>query len=211
MELICRPAVDSEIDAPFFAWGLNEAMGGGLDLMLGSRCREIIAVASRIPGHDFSLEHVTIAKAGKQAVGIFSGMPTEAMASVAPVLRRCAGVLIVRAALFYLAGWPVLRGMSRHAPGEWYLQAIVVTPSTRGSGAGTRLMALAEDKAQMCGCTRIALDVVATNTGGIRLYERLGYARERTPPRAWLLGGVHVHRMSKAVEMGSRNLVSKGL
>ena len=195
----CRPATNTDIDASFFAWGLNEAMDGFLDTMFGSRHQKIIATAARIPGHELSLDHVTVAEKDGQMIGMLSGMSTEAMADATPALRRCAGLHILRAGLFYLAGWPVFGAMSRHTLGEWYLQAIAVSPATRGSGVGSKLLAFAEKEAQRCGCNRITLDVVSTNTGGIRLYERLGYKREWTSSRAWLFGGVRVHRMSKAV------------
>lgn len=194
-----RPATNNDIDASFFAWGLNEAMHGLLDTMFGSRYRVIIAAASRIPGHDMSLEHVTIAEVEGQIIGMLSGMSMEAMADVVPALRQYAGIHILKAGLFYLAGWSVVKAMSRHTLGEWYLQAIAVSPATRGSGVGSKLLTLAEEKAQMCGCSRITLDVDTTNTGGIRLYEQFGYEIEWTTPRAWLLGGTSVHRMSKAI------------
>lgn len=194
-----RPATDTGIDASFFAWGLNEAMGGLLGTMFDSRHQEIIATAARIPGHELSLEHVTVAEKDSQIIGMLSGMSTEAMADATQVVRKCAGIRILRAGLFVLAGWPIFRSISRHALGEWYLQAIAVLPAARGNGVGSKLLAFAEKEAQRCGCNRITLDVAATNTGGIRLYERLGYKRERTSSRAWLLGGVRVHRIFKMV------------
>lgn len=199
MTLTFRPAADTESDAAFFAWGLNEAMDGFLDSMFGRRSREILAAVSRIPGHDLSLEHVILAEADGQAVGMLSGMQTKAMADVTPALRRCAGMRVLRAGLLYLAGRPLFQSMSRHAPGEWYLQVLAVAPEARGAGVGSRLLDVALEQARKCGCDRITLDVVATNAGGIRLYERQGYEKEWTSPRAWLLGGARVHRLSKAV------------
>jgi ribosomal protein S18 acetylase RimI-like enzyme len=205
MTLTFRPATDTDIDASYFAWGLNEAMNGFLDTMFGSRRQEIIAAAARVPSHDLSLEHVTVAEIDSQIVGMLSGMSVDVMADIVPALRQCAGIYILRAGLFYLAGWSIFRAMSRHTHAEWYLQAIAVSPEARGSGVGTKLLAIAEEKAQRRGCDRVTLDVVATNTDGIRLYKRLGYKREWTSSRSWLLGGVHVHRMSKTVR---RRLVS---
>jgi len=199
MTLTFRPAADTDTDASFFAWALNEAMHGFLDTMFGSRCRQIIAAASRIQGHDMSLEHVIVAEMDNQIVGMISGMSTEVMADVTPVLRRCAGIRILRAGLYYLAARPIFIGMSRHTLGEWYVQAVAVSRAMRGSGVGSRLLAIAEERAQRCGCNRITLDVDAGNTGGIRLYERLGYKTQWTTPGARLLGGARVHRMSKVV------------
>ncbi len=199
MTLILRPAENTDRDAYFFAWGLNEAMDGLLDVMFGSRSRDIIAAASRISGHDLSLEHVIVAEMDCQIVGMFSGMPTEAMADIFPVLRRQAGIRFLRAGLCYCLGWLVFNAMSKHAPREWYLQAIAVSPEMRGSGVGSQLLAAAEEKARLCHCRRIALDAAATNAGGIRLYERLGYQKEWTSWPALLLAGPKVHRMAKPV------------
>lgn len=40
MTLTFRPADDTNGDAAFFTWGLNEAMDGLLDIMFGARSRE---------------------------------------------------------------------------------------------------------------------------------------------------------------------------
>jgi hypothetical protein len=199
VKVTVRPAADTDADASAFAWALNEAMDGFLQTLLGSRYPQIIAAASRIPGHEFSLEHVTLAEVDGEVVGMLSGMPTEAMADGTSAIVRYAGLRIVRAAVLVLAGWPVFLAMSRHTAGEWYLQAIAVTPAWRGLGVGSQLLAFADAKARESGCHRIALDVLSTNEPAIRLYERWGCEREWTSLPAWLLGGLRVQRMSKPV------------
>lgn len=50
-----------------------------------------------------------------------------------------------------------------------------VLPEWRGRGVGTALMDAAEAWAREHGAARMILDLAASNTGALRLYERLGY------------------------------------
>lgn len=50
-----------------------------------------------------------------------------------------------------------------------------VAPDWRGRGVGKALMRAAEDWARERGATRIILDLAASNTSALRLYQRLGY------------------------------------
>jgi len=75
------------------------------------------------------------------------------------------------------------------ASDELLMDGIVVDTGARGRGIGTGLFARLEDHARENGCSSIRLDVVDTNPGARRLYERLGFVAtktERTPYLRWL-------------------------
>ncbi len=67
--------------------------------------------------------------------------------------------------------------MGQHRPehGELYVDGIAVTASEQGQGIGTELLAEVRAIAQESGFRWVRLDVVDTNPGAQRLYERLGY------------------------------------
>lgn len=62
------------------------------------------------------------------------------------------------------------------------LSSLAVAPARTGLGLGRRLLEAAECDARAHGCQRLRLEVRADNGGGIRLYERGGYARTGTKP-----------------------------
>ncbi len=61
----------------------------------------------------------------------------------------------------------------------------------RGQGVGRRLMEAALNGARKVGLERVELEVYASNTPAIHLYEKAGFAREGRHARARLLDGVH--------------------
>jgi len=64
-----------------------------------------------------------------------------------------------------------------------------VRPEYRGGGIGRRLMEVAIEAARRLGLERIELDVYASNRAALRLYERMGFVRERVKRKAQKLGG----------------------
>src|SRR5438067_4634426 len=82
------------------------------------------------------------------------------------------------------------------APDLVYIEALAVAEEHRGRGLGSRLLADAERCARSIGRSRLALHVLANNTGARRLYERAGFRlwydprpglRWRlTPPSSWV-------------------------
>ena len=82
-------------------------------------------------------------------------------------------------------------------PGEYYLANMAVYPEFRRQGLGSLLLADAETRARERGCTRLALDVEAENRDAVRLYERLGFAREEHDLR--IMGRFQFARFSKPV------------
>ncbi|WP_179953303.1 GNAT family N-acetyltransferase [Desulfobotulus mexicanus] len=196
-----RPAKETHEDALFFAHGLNMACDGLLRFLFGSGFGEIFAQTCLVPGHSLSLEHVLIAELEGEPVAILSGMPVGAMADFSPVLRWAAGKQIWRVGLLALTALPLFKAMSQHNPNDWYLQALSVSEKMQGTGTGSRLLAIAEERAKSCGAHRITLDVSSNNTAALRLYLRMGYEQERISPRAFLSGGLQVHRLGKALPL----------
>ncbi len=80
-------------------------------------------------------------------------------------LMRIAGLLLLERA---------------ESPDVLLMDGIAVSPSVRGRGIGTRLLRAIEAHARDLGKTSIRLDVVDTNPGAKRLYERFGFEARRT-------------------------------
>jgi RimJ/RimL family protein N-acetyltransferase len=62
-------------------------------------------------------------------------------------------------------------------------------PEVRGHGVGARLVRAAVDAARERGIERIELEVFASNTRALQLYERLGFEREGVKRQARKLDG----------------------
>ena len=73
------------------------------------------------------------------------------------------------------------REIGRDHEGEFRMLA--VHPAAQGSGAGTALARLCEQRAREDGATGMALSSLATMTAAHRVYTRLGYVRD--PGRDW--------------------------
>ena len=63
---------------------------------------------------------------------------------------------------------------------------IDVLPGGRGTGTGTRLMALAEKDFAQSGCTHAELEVAIDNAGALAFYQKLGYVRVGAIPCYYL-------------------------
>ena len=88
------------------------------------------------------------------------------------------------------------REIGRDDEGEFRMLA--VDPAAQGTGAGTALARLCEERAREHGATGMALSSLATMTAAHRIYASLGYARE--PGRDWSpVAGVDLLAFSKAL------------
>jgi GNAT superfamily N-acetyltransferase len=88
------------------------------------------------------------------------------------------------------------REIGRDDEGEFRMLA--VDPAAQGSGAGTALARLCEERARQDGAAGMALSSLATMTAAHRVYARLGYRRE--PARDWSpLPGVDLLAFSKTL------------
>lgn len=72
----------------------------------------------------------------------------------------------------------------RDAAGLGAIQNLGVVPEHRGQGLGECLLLKALEGFQRAGLRYAYLEVTAQNTGAIRLYQRLGFARARTVYKA---------------------------
>ncbi len=92
-------------------------------------------------------------------------------------------------------------------PGQLLMDGIAVHRDYRGHGIGSRLLRKIVDYARQNGFATIRLDVIDTNPGARRLYERRGFIpvrSERFPFLRWLLGfGGSTVMESRVEEMGS--------
>jgi ribosomal protein S18 acetylase RimI-like enzyme len=85
-----------------------------------------------------------------------------------------------------------LQELENLAPGTWYINVLAVRPQFRNQGLGTKLMALAEEKAQRLGKRGMSVIVSDANLGARRIYTRLGYnemARRLMIKENWEHGG----------------------
>ncbi|MDB3935703.1 GNAT family N-acetyltransferase [Granulosicoccus sp.] len=72
--------------------------------------------------------------------------------------------------------------------GELLMDGIVVDPEYRGNGVGTRLFSSLMDFAKSEQYSTIRLDVIDTNPGARRLYERRGFIEQKTVQFEFLRG-----------------------
>jgi ribosomal protein S18 acetylase RimI-like enzyme len=68
-----------------------------------------------------------------------------------------------------------LQELENLALGTWYINVLAVRPQFRNQGLGTKLMALAEEKARELGKRGMSVIVSDANLGAHRLYKRFGY------------------------------------
>jgi ribosomal protein S18 acetylase RimI-like enzyme len=90
-----------------------------------------------------------------------------------------------------VVGWADVLPAWPHALSHRGSLGIGVLPEFRGRGIGKRLLEACIAKAWSRGITRIDLESRADNTSAIRLYERLGFAREAVKRRAMRFDGVY--------------------
>jgi ribosomal protein S18 acetylase RimI-like enzyme len=69
---------------------------------------------------------------------------------------------------------------------------LAVEPAARRQGAGSALLAAAEDFARARRARKLSLRVFSTNLAAIRLYERLGFEREGLLRGEFLINGEYV-------------------
>ena len=87
-------------------------------------------------------------------------------------------------------------------PVEMYVEALAVSAGYRGQGIGTALLERAIELARAEGLASVVLDVVDTNPGARRLYERAGFravAVSRYPLTGRLFGFSATIRMVRPI------------
>ena len=71
-------------------------------------------------------------------------------------------------------------------PDELLMDGICVAAEARGQGLGTRLLRALCDHGRELGLARVRLDVIDTNPGARRLYEREGFVAGETVRVGWM-------------------------
>ncbi len=105
-------------------------------------------------------------------------------------MQRGERILLVAVADAAMVGqvFVQLRGQDSHyADGQRraYLYALRVRPAWQGQGAGTRLIAAAEEALRARGFDTAVIAAGKENPGALRLYQRLGYRIFAEDPGVW--------------------------
>lgn len=82
-------------------------------------------------------------------------------------------------------------------PGEWYIDTVVVDPTYRGHGIGTKLLTHAEQLVKNASGGKLSLNVETEKEAAIRLYNRLGFVTVCP----WTIIGEPFHHMVKTVDV----------
>jgi ribosomal protein S18 acetylase RimI-like enzyme len=137
----------------------------------------------------FDPSHSFVAIAGREVLGVagFKTRRGSLTSGIGPeLLHARLGALGAIRAIVILALFQ--RGLR---PGELLMDGIAVSPRARGGGIGTKLLEALKQCAAEEGYRTIRLDVIDTNDGARRLYERLGFVPTKTSHfryLRWLLG-----------------------
>jgi ribosomal protein S18 acetylase RimI-like enzyme len=169
---VIRPGVVE--DAPLLAELVNYA-GEGLPLYLWSRMAEPRESAwdvgrrraAREEG-SFSYRNATMIEQDGDAAGCLIGYAIPEDPS--PIPSDMPAMFVA------------LQELENLVPGTWYVNVLAVRPAFRGQGLGTKLLALAEERARAEGRRGLSVITSDDNVGARRLYERCGYLKMATRP-----------------------------
>ncbi len=129
----------------------------------------------------FVPERFLVAVRDSKVVGMaaFSVGSHRALRLDARAMRRHLGLL--RGSLLYLAMSRSFHKKLKYPPTTAYIEAVATAAEARGQGVATTIF----EHLHALPYQELILDVVDTNTGAKRLYERLGYVefeRHKAPP-----------------------------
>ncbi len=157
-------------DAAALYW---QAFGGKLGQVMGPQ-----PLALRYLARAIQCDHAIVALNASGALLGLAGFKT-------PAGSFAGGTTADMRAVYGTAGmaWrmPLLWGLGREVDNDRFLlDGICVTPTARGIGIGSALMAAICDEGRARGYAHVRLDVIDTNRRARALYERLGFAVEKT-------------------------------
>lgn len=125
-------------------------------------------------------------------IGLTEGPPVEASRAFVEHVVQGGGVHLVAVdASGAVVGWCDVERHGREGFRHAGRLGIGIVAEARGRGLGRRLMTEAIDAARRNGMERIELEVFASNTRAVALYESLGFAREGLKRRARKLDGAY--------------------
>lgn len=125
-------------------------------------------------------------------LGMLEGPPVETWRAFVTEVVRAGGIVLVAVdADDRVAGWCDIQRRTREGFRHVGRLGIGMLAEVRGRGLGRRLMREAIDAARRLGMERIELDVFASNTRAIALYESFGFQHEGLKRRVRKLDGVY--------------------
>jgi RimJ/RimL family protein N-acetyltransferase len=128
----------------------------------------------------------------RRYIGFVEAPPVEATRAFVQSVRDSGGAQFVAVdATGNVVGWcdvtrPPFEGFRHNGR-----LGMGLLPHVRGMGVGRRLAEATIDAARSRGVERVELEVFASNTRAIRLYERMGFTHEGVRRRARKLDGVY--------------------
>lgn len=125
-------------------------------------------------------------------LGMLQAPPPEAWRAFVQSAREGGGVLWVAVdAPGRVVGWCDIQRRGSEGFRHVGRLGVGALPEARGRGVGRRLMHSAIGEARARGMERIELEVFASNTRAIALYQSLGFVREGLKRRSRKLDGVY--------------------
>lgn len=178
VELI-RAQPTAEHSAHFASLG-QIASDDYFSILFGSRAKAVLESMFRRSDNDNSHLYTTFLLDDEAIAGMLHAYP----AGDAQALARRTAWLYLR-----FARWQAPRALTvatrmsgvldflggNLRPEDFYIAMLALYPSSRGRGFGKRLLEEAERKAHERGCTRLTLDVEASNTVARAVYAAVGY------------------------------------
>ena len=129
----------------------------------------------------FSHEHSFVAKADGKPVAVMTCHPGTYCNRLIPptvfALLKTGRAKFLWHLLTHLRKFLQIASTVEAGAGEFYIATLAVLPEHRGLGTGAKMLRLAKALARKHGLYRCSLLVEAGNTGGIRFYERHGFAK----------------------------------
>ena len=123
-------------------------------------------------------------------IGFLEGPPLAQTRAFVEMILRGAGVQFVALnAADEVVGWCDALRLDQETFRHGWRLGMGLLPAVRGRGVGRRLAEAAIAAAKAQGAERIELEVFASNTRAITLYEKLGFVQEGVKRRARKLDG----------------------
>lgn len=91
-----------------------------------------------------------------------------------------------------------LQEPNKHNVSRGYIAMLAVRKDMRKHGLGTRLVAAAIEAMVAGGCKEVTLEAEVTNLGALRLYENLGFIRDKLLEK-YYLNGNDAYRLKQRV------------
>lgn len=166
--------------ATHFANFAQLASDNFFSVLLGSRANQVLEKTFLHPNNENSYDITHFLIENDAIVGMVNGysyQQKQAMnGKTDQLIRKYAGWQYLQ----YLALGLYLHNMIRFIGGnlgkdDFYIQMVAIYSDFRGRGHSKTLLSHAHDVARQAGCSRLALDVVDTNTVAISAYEGVGF------------------------------------